>query len=149
MMQPDIQTLHSRITSQYDSASEINTEIKNDMTLVISREYLKDVIEMINDYFSGVHLSTITAQKRKKQDDKVELIYHFYQGFGFSLLVSLSAKEPQVNSIVSIIPGSDFYEREIAEMFGVEFIDRTETRRLLLPDDWDQGPPFMKKDNDE
>ena len=149
MMQPDIQTLYSKITSQVNGACDFYTEIRNDETLVISREHLNDVVQLINDHFSGVHLSTITAQKRKKKDDSVELLYHFYQGFGFSLLVSLPEQEPEVGSIVSIIPGADFYEREVAEMFDVVFSGRTDTRRLLLPDDWDQGPPFMRKENDE
>jgi Ni,Fe-hydrogenase III component G len=28
-------------------------------------------------------------------------------------------------------------------MFGISFVGRIETRPLLLPDDWDLGPPML------
>jgi len=146
MGQTDIESLCSKFKSQLDCAFDVYTEIRNDDTFVISPDRLKVVVEMLNEHFDGVHLSTITAQQREAQVDVIEVMYNFYQGVGFSLMISLPTKAPEVTSIVSIIPGADFYEREVAEMFGVKFTGRSETPPLLLPDDWDQGPPFIRNE---
>jgi len=141
-----VETLCLKLESQLDCACEYYTGIQNDTTLVIPPDRIADVIMLLDEDMNGIHLSTITAQQRENHPDEIEVMYHFYLKFGFSLLTSIPCKDPKLPSIVSIIPGADFYEREVAEMFGVEFIGRSETPRLLLPEDWDQGPPFVKNE---
>lgn len=124
--------------------------ITNDETIIIPVEQLHAVIGVLRGYFDCYHLSGITAQQRENCPGEIELIYHFWQGNGISLLVRLPLASPEVPSILSLIPGADFYEREVAEMYGVSFTGRLETPKLLLPDEWDQGPPFIRaEENDE
>ena len=40
-------------------------------------------------------------------------------------------EHPRIASLSSMFPGADWHERETAEMFGVEFIGRESTERLL------------------
>ncbi|MEA3327981.1 MAG: NADH-quinone oxidoreductase subunit C [Chloroflexota bacterium] len=146
----NIDSLRSLIESQTGCTCDVYPEIGNDDTLIIPPERLQGVVALLNDYFEGIHLSTITAQQRETRGNAIEVIYHFYQDSGFSLMITLPEQSPELASVVSIIPGADFYEREVAEMFGVKFTGRDETPPLLLPEDWDQGPPFIRKeDNDE
>lgn len=88
------------------------------------------------------HLSAITVQFRENEQQQLDVMYHFWCGQGITFLVKLPAEKPEIPSIVGIIPGADFYEREAAEMFGVKFTGRESTSHLLLPDDWDNIPPF-------
>lgn len=141
-----VETLCQKIQSQLECACEYYPDIQNDTTLAIPPDRIADVIKLIEEDKNDIHLSTITAQQRENHPDEIEVMYHFYLKVGFSLLTSIPCKDPQLPSIVSIIPGADFYEREVAEMFGVKFIGRSETPRLLLPEDWDQGPPFVKNE---
>lgn len=141
-----VETLCQKIQSQFECACEYYPDIQNDTTLAIPPDRIADVIKLLEEDKNDIHLSTITAQQREKHPDEIEVMYHFYLKVGFSLLTSILCKDPQLPSIVSIIPGADFYEREVAEMFGVKFIGRSETPRLLLPEDWDQGPPFLQNE---
>jgi NADH:ubiquinone oxidoreductase subunit C len=34
-------------------------------------------------------------------------------------------------------------------MFGIRFSGREDTPPLLLPDDWDGGPPFIRKEKQD
>jgi NADH:ubiquinone oxidoreductase subunit C len=123
---------------------EVYPGITNDETIIIPVEQLHAVIGVLREHFDCYHLSGITAQQRESRPGEIELIYHFWQGNGFSLLVRLPLPSPEVQSIISVIPGADFYEREVAEMYGVTFTGRSETPKLLLPEQWDQGPPFLR-----
>jgi NADH:ubiquinone oxidoreductase subunit C len=53
--------------------------------------------------------------------------------------------EPRVASITDVYPGVDFAEREVYDMFGVEFEGHPELARILMPDDW-VGYPLRKDD---
>jgi NADH:ubiquinone oxidoreductase subunit C len=136
------------IKSQANCACETYQGILNDTTIQIPADRLREVMDALVDQFDYFHLSAITAQQREGQTDQIELIYHFWMGTGISLLMTLPAESPQLSSIISFLPGADFYEREVAEMFGVTFTGRKETPPLLLPDNWDQGPPFIRKEAD-
>ncbi len=118
----------------------------NEEALRIPVDHLQSVIRVLRDQFGCYHLSTITAQERENQPGEVELIYHFWQGKGISLMISVPLESPQVESILSLISGADFYEREVAELYGVTFTGREETPPLLLPDNWDLGPPFIRRE---
>ncbi len=143
MVMIDQKTLQKEINNVIDSDFEIYPGIQGDHTICIPSVQLKNVIVMMMDKFDCRHLSGITAQIRSENQDVIEVLYHFWIGSSFSLMIKLPKHAPKLAEITSILPGADFYEREVAEMFGVEFIGREEIPPLLLPDDWDQGPPFI------
>jgi NADH-quinone oxidoreductase B subunit len=57
--------------------------------------------------------------------------------------VSLDSPNPKVPSIAPIYRGAEWHEREVYDLFGVEFIGHPNLRRILLPDDW-KGHPLKK-----
>ncbi len=141
-----IEALLAKITEETGCQPERYTGILNEEAICIPADQLRAAIDVLQTHFDCYHLSTITAQQRDTHPDEIELFFQFWQGKGFSLLIKLPISAPELASIIDLIPGADFYEREVAEMFGVTFTGRTETPRLLLPGDWDQGPPFIRNE---
>ncbi|MCG2767772.1 MAG: NADH-quinone oxidoreductase subunit C, partial [Anaerolineae bacterium] len=74
---------------------------------------------------------------------EIELLYHFWDGQGLTLRTSLPREEPHIATVVNLIPGAAFYEREVSEMLGVTFDGCLDRRSLLLPDDWNEEPPMI------
>ena len=144
--QIDLDALLEKIEAETGCQCEVYQAITDEDALCIPAEDLQLVIGLLREDFGCYHLSAITAQQRESQPGEIELIYHFWHGKGLSLLLCLPANDPKVPSLIAMIPGADFYEREAAEMYGVTFTGREETPRLLLPDDWDQGPPFIQRE---
>lgn len=140
----DLDRLKKWGSERFGGEWSIYNEITGDLTIQIPAERLLELVEMLMDELDVVHLSAITAQQRGGNGDEIELLYHFWQGAGFSLMTTVPVTDPQVASLISLIPGADFYEREVAEMFGVVFTGREETPPLLLSEKWNQGPPFRK-----
>jgi len=50
----------------------------------------------------------------------------------------------KIPSICEIYPGANFFEREVFDMFGIEFDNHPELTRILMPDDWTGNP--LRKD---
>ena len=54
--------------------------------------------------------------------------------------VGLVQDDAVAPSIVSLWPGADWFEREIFDMFGVEFDGHPDPRRILMPEDYEGFP---------
>jgi len=53
--------------------------------------------------------------------------------------------DTKVPSIVGEYPGMNFGEREVFDLFGIEFEGHPDLTRILMPDDW-VGSPLRKDD---
>lgn len=146
MVKREINAVLSAIEKETQGDFEKYKGIQGDITIQIPVEKFRPIIELLVNKMGCRHLSGITAQVRPERPNAIEVMYHFWVGSGFSLMILLPAESPQLPEIFSILPGADFYEREVAEMFGIKFIGREDIPPLLLPDGWDQGPPFIKKE---
>lgn len=72
------------------------------------------------------------------------------QQFGeFRLRVVLpkTAGEPKVQSLADLYPAADWHEREMFDMYGIQFLGHPDLRRMFLPDSWTGHP--MRKDYKE
>ncbi|ABL78470.1 NADH-quinone oxidoreductase subunit D [Thermofilum pendens] len=90
------------------------------------------------------HLTAITAVDLQ---DSIELIYHFDGGGGYRhVSVKLPRANPTLPSIAQVVPGADYYEKEVRDLFGVNFQDGAEKRRFILPECYppDAPPPLLK-----
>jgi NADH:ubiquinone oxidoreductase subunit C len=61
------------------------------------------------------------------------------------VITEVPAEDPTVASLTNLYPGLNFAEREVYDMFGVEFTDHPDLTRILMPDDWN-GYPLRKDD---
>jgi NADH-quinone oxidoreductase subunit C len=59
------------------------------------------------------------------------------------LRVMIEEAIPTIDSITSLWPSANYYEREVFDLFGIRFEDHPNMRRILMPDDW-KGHPLRK-----
>ena len=139
-------SLEKVITNLQDALHKDKSATKvipmNETEIIISKPQLVLAVKTILK--SGVwHLSAITCQQL---EDGFILLYHFWKSGGLTFRIRLDEKNPEADSICSLIPGAEYYEREAREMFGVEFLGLPNPVPLLLPDDWQDGYPMRKKE---
>ena len=51
---------------------------------------------------------------------------------------------PEIETVSHIWRTADFHEREVYEMFGVNFLNHPDLRLLILPDGWEGKNPMRK-----
>jgi NADH-quinone oxidoreductase subunit C len=59
------------------------------------------------------------------------------------LRVQVPEAEPVLDSLVELYPGVDAAEREVYDMYGIEFTGHPDLSRILMPESW-QGHPLRK-----
>ncbi len=112
-------------------------------------EIFEELIEVLFEE-NGARLATISCVD---EDSQFELLYHFAldpEGFMTTIKLAVDkSSNPATESLANKIPGAEWIEREISEMFGVEFKNHPAKKRLLKADSLgDTDYPF-RKDFDE
>lgn len=102
-------------------------------------QHLKSDENLKMDYLSS--LSGVDA------GEHLEVVYHIFSTVTKAKLtvkVQLPTENAEIESICDIFRAADWYEREIQELYGIVVLNHPDMRPLLLPEDWDQGPPMRK-----
>jgi NADH-quinone oxidoreductase subunit C len=77
---------------------------------------------------------------------RFQLSYHFLSHVfkeRIRLCVLLEEADPAVESITTVWPSANYYEREVFDLFGIRFEGHPNLRRILMPEDW-KGHPLRK-----
>jgi NADH-quinone oxidoreductase subunit C len=81
------------------------------------------------------------------QNSQYELIYFFWS-LTKKVMIEVRAKvegdNPSIDSICDLFPGLDWHEREVHEMFGVNFKGHPNMNLLILPDELEGAYPLRK-----
>ena len=56
----------------------------------------------------------------------------------------LDRNNPEIETVSKIWKTAEFHEREVYEMFGVNFLNHPDLRLLILPDGWEGKKPMLK-----
>jgi len=104
-------------------------------------EFLK--LEADFDYL--VDITAVDYRDRAERFDLVYILYSFARNQRIRVKTRLADGTAQP-SATGVHPTADWLEREVYDMFGIEFTAHPGLKRILLPEDW-QGHPLRKDYN--
>jgi NADH:ubiquinone oxidoreductase subunit C len=117
-----------------ERAVTIKVQSRRRVFVDVARADFKAVMEWLVTERGFTHVITMTGID---VGHEMEVIYHLAHGaLVLSLRVRVSKEDPTVPSIVDLVPGAAFYEREVHDLFGVSFEGNQDLSPLVLPDDW-------------
>ncbi len=121
---------------------------EDEATFVLGTDVLVEVATHLRDHADSrfALLTDLTAAHYPEAEAPFEVLYHLYSfehNRRLRLKVRLGEGEP-VPTVSRVWSSADWMEREVYDLFGIEFDDHPDLRRILLPDDWGSYP--MRKD---
>jgi NADH-quinone oxidoreductase subunit C len=122
---------------------------REEMTIYVDRGQIREACALLRDDvgFPFNFLSDITCVDWYPNEPRFEVIYHLLsipKKERVRLKVKLDGTSPVVESVTSVWPGANYFEREVFDLFGVRFTGHPYLRRLLMPEDWEGNP--LRKD---
>jgi membrane-bound hydrogenase subunit beta len=113
----------------------------------VKKDALRDAVKYLAKDLEFKHLSTVTGVDL---GGEIEVIYHLaYKGsIVLSISVSVSKKNPSVPTLTDLVPGAVLYEREVHDLFGVNFEGHPDLSPLMLPEEWPQGVYPLRKEHE-
>jgi NADH-quinone oxidoreductase subunit C len=118
---------------------------RGELTLTIDADLIREAAEAMQA--AGYNFfEDLTAVDWFPSSPRFQLSYHLLSHTfkeRIRLAVRLDEAEAAVDSITSVWPSSNYYEREVFDLFGIRFEGHPNLRRIMMPDDW-SGHPLRK-----
>ena len=121
---------------------------RDEMTIHVERSAIRDACVLLKEDPACPFnfLSDVTCVDWYPSEPRFEVIYHLLSipnKERVRLKVRLNSSSPAVESVTSVWPGANYFEREVFDLFGVRFNGHPYLRRILMPEDW-EGHPLRK-----
>ncbi|MFB3812740.1 MAG: NADH-quinone oxidoreductase subunit C [Terriglobales bacterium] len=121
---------------------------RNELTIYVDRPFIRDACAILRDdpELSFDFLADVTCVDWYPNEPRFQVVYHLLsmrRKERLRLKVRLSGDDPRVESITSVWPAANFFEREVFDLFGVHFEGHPYLRRIMMPENW-EGHPLRK-----
>jgi NADH-quinone oxidoreductase subunit C len=121
---------------------------RDEMSIYIERSAIREACALLRDdaACSFNFLSDVTCVDWYPSEPRFEVIYHLLsisQKERVRLKVRLGGDAPALESVTSVWPAANFFEREVYDLFGIRFTGHPYLRRIQMPENW-EGHPLRK-----
>lgn len=142
-----LETLQSKFPSTMVSVRE--DQMRGDLSVQVSAEGLSEVAQFLHDDpgLAFDHITDICSADYPDDLERFEVIYHFLSlptGTRIRVKARVPEENPSIASVSHIWKGANFLEREVFDLMGIRFEGHPDLRRILLPEDFDEGYPLRK-----
>ena len=138
----------ARLRGWNSAAVEAAKFDRDEMTIYIERSCIHDACVILRDDVNCPfnYLSDVTCLDWHPSQPRFEVVYQLLSipnKERVRLKVRLSADSPVVETVTSVWPAANYFEREVFDLFGIRFTGHPYLRRIQMPEDWD-GHPLRK-----
>ena len=121
------------------------TLFRGQATVEVRPAVVHDVLRLLrdDDVEAWPHLMSVHGCDYLPEEPRLGVHYQLLSRERLDRLnikVRLGVDDPVVPSVVDLYPTADFQEREVFDMFGVQFDGHPDLRRILLPEDYEGHP---------
>jgi NADH-quinone oxidoreductase subunit C/D len=152
------QNMINEIRSKFGDQIIISEQLTRDdiPTIWIERNKVEQVLkflknDIIRPFKMLYDLTCIDERTRTKRDGQppsdFSIVYHltsFQRNQDIRIKVALNNSDLSIPSITTIWESANWYEREVFDMFGINFTGHPRLTRILMPKSW-KGHPLRKE----
>ena len=134
-----------------NASAIIEEEIfRDEVSFYLDRRWLVPVVRALKTdvdlHFNMLSCLTAVDHLNQGREPRFDVVYHLYSLNFYHrvrLKVPLSEDSCEVDSICELWTGANYMEREVFDMFGINFKNHPNMERILMPDNW-KGHPLRK-----
>jgi NADH-quinone oxidoreductase subunit C len=137
--------LVKRLKAHYGSAIQEALAYAGQNYFVVEKGIVRELLERLRDddkFDYCVDVTAVHYPKREKAFDLIYVLYSFPNNVRIRVKTQIADGET-VSSVVGLWPTANWLEREVYDMFGIQFEGHPDLKRILMPDGW-KGFPLRK-----
>src|SRR5258708_3271953 len=119
---------------------------RDELSLYIARESIRGACDQLKTQGLTDFLADVTCVDYYPHEPRFEMAYHLLsmkRKERVRLKVCLPGDDAVIETITTVWPSANFFEREVFDLFGVRFLGHPYLRRIMMPEDW-EGHPLRK-----
>ena len=109
----------------------------------IEAKSLVEVCTFLKNEMNFIYLSDIIGTDRYTSGERFEVIYNlvsFRDGTRLFVKVRCEEENPELETVTNIWGAANWFEREVYDMFGIQFKKHPDFRRMYMPEDFQYFP---------
>ncbi len=144
----------TKLTAKFGEAILSAKDNRGDLYVCVDREKLVEIVQFLKDdedlafdYFvECVGADYSRWEHPRDLDGRFEVIYNLMSTTRTTrIFLKVSVNDGQtIPTLKNVFLGAEYPEREVNDLFGVQFAGNEQATRFLLPDDW-VGYPLRKE----
>jgi NADH-quinone oxidoreductase subunit C len=118
---------------------------RGELSITVAPENIVEAVAAMKDAGFNAY-EDMTSVDWLPSEPRFQLTYHILShAFKQRIRIKawVSGDSPAIESITSVFPGANFYEREVFDLFGIRFEGHPNLRRIMMPEEW-VGHPLRK-----
>jgi NADH-quinone oxidoreductase subunit C len=108
--------------------------------VLVPTDEILDVLQRCRDDLGYTRWIDLTAVDDLEAEPRFELQYLLYSMTDHRWLRIKTQTNERVASVTEVFAGANWYEREVFDLFGIEFDGHPNLTRIMMPDDWEGHP---------
>ena len=137
------------LQAQFGDAIQRATVSAGDETVVyVAKERNRDILDWLrtdaDQHYN--HLADVTAVDYGG-GRPLEVVYQLWSiphRRALRVKCELPLSDLSVESVTPLWAGANWLEREVLDLFGIEFVGHPDPRRIMMPDNYAEGHPLRK-----
>lgn len=124
-------------------------DYRGDLSVKFDKENITGVCRFLKDD-PGLEFrfcEDVTAVDWAKRKNRFTVVYHIFSlkhNFRLRLKADVDESDPNIDTVSSVWKTADWHERETYDMFGINFNNHPDLRRMYMPEDFKYHP--LRKD---
>jgi len=124
-------------------------EYRGDLSVKFDKEYVTRICRFFKEdpELDFRLCEDVTAVDWAKRKNRFTVVYHIFSlkhNFRLRLKADVDESECSIDTVSSVWKTADWHERETYDMFGINFNNHPDLRRMYMPEDFEYHP--LRKD---
>jgi NADH-quinone oxidoreductase subunit C/D len=146
-MQPLLDTLKTRFPEAVLSVHD--DTVRGELSVRVDADHIVEIAMFLHDDpgMAFDHITDVCSADYPDDLERFEVIYHLLSlphGTRLRIKTRLPEDNPTIASVSDIWKGANFMEREVYDLMGITFTGHPDLRRILMPEDYEEGYPLRK-----
>ena len=138
-----------KLKEQFNEIDFDVSEYLDELTINLPKEQIVKVCQFLKDdaeleFLLCQDITAIDWAKRKNRFTVVYHIYSFKNNFRLRLKADVDESDCAIDTVSSVWKGANWQERETYDMYGINFNNHPDLRRMYMPEDFEYHP--LRKD---
>jgi NADH-quinone oxidoreductase subunit C len=140
-----MQAIYKRLKQQF-KLTQVKEQKPDLMFMTATRKQLRPLLHNLRDKEGFTHLVLLTAVDwiEEQQFQLTYLLHNRELACDIGIRLMLDRNEPEMESIHDIWPTAETYQRELREMFGIDFPDSPGVDEEFILEGWNDIPPYRR-----